>query len=55
MAKFKPVLTQEEFEGLHKEADRTRGKFVRVSKQALEHLLSDHSQLWAITGEEDDE
>ena len=54
MAKLDPKLTQEEFEGLHKELDKARGKFVRVNKAALSHLLMDHSDLWEKLGVADD-
>lgn len=46
--KFNPLLTQEQFEALHEQCDKARGKFVRVNKQAVEHLLNDHSTLLDI-------
>lgn len=45
---FKPRLTRDQFEKLHEDCDKARGKFVRVEKQAVERLLMDHSSLFAI-------
>lgn len=49
---FKPTLSQDEFEHLHEQCDKARkgSKFVRVEKEALECLLLDHSNLFAIAG-----
>lgn len=47
---FKPVLEQEQFEGIHEAVDKVREgtEYVRVNKQALTNLLMDHSELWRI-------
>ena len=49
---YEAKLTQEEFESLHESVETTRksSKDVRVNKQALEHLLHDHSMLWTVLG-----
>lgn len=49
MPKINPVLTQEQFEQLHRDID-TRRTVVKVDRQALANLLMDHSELWAALG-----
>ena len=48
-----PMMTQEEFEGLHEALEGTRksAREVKVSKEALQHLLMDHAALWVRLGE----
>jgi len=50
MEKYEAKLTEEEFNQLHADIDKTRksAEFVKVNKQALQRLLMDHSNLWEL-------
>lgn len=48
--RFKPIMTEDQFDGIHREVDKAKGKKVTVDKASLEALLSDHSSLWALLG-----
>ena len=45
----RPVMTlhttMHEFDMLHRQQDKTRGKFARVNAEALMHLLMDHGAM----------
>ncbi len=49
MARFTPKCSQEQFESLHRDIDRTRrtSDTVKVSRAALDALLKDHAELHA--------
>jgi len=44
--------TQEQFEGLHKDLDKTRAtsKTVKVSREALQNILMDHADYAGLFG-----
>lgn len=52
MAKYEEQLTQEEFEELHKIVDTGKKSEIKVSREALRHLLTDHANLWELLGVE---
>lgn len=54
MAEFKPTLTEDEFNFLHKElnASRQSSAFIKVPREGFMHLLYDHSALLDFLGED---
>lgn len=48
MPRFKPILTQDQFEDLHECLDKTKKAVIRVDREALSNLLQDHSELLNI-------
>lgn len=54
MPRYEPKLTEDEFHKLHEAVDSARKgtKDVKVNKEALVHILSDHSDLWKRLGED---
>lgn len=52
MASYEEQLTQEEFEELHEVVNTGKKPEVKVNREALRHLLTDHANLWELLGVE---